>query len=592
MAHSLHGLSGAEKTPMNINVTERMTLTVEKCVKFRATSPTGGVHGNFVAMRGLQLVRLGLLLLLLLIIVGCGGGGKSSSSSSSGPIVSNFPVVNVDWPARVKNVTAPSAASTVTITIEKAGSNGSDATVVGSRNRDDAYTQGFTLPLIQSGEHTMVVRFYPSTDVASSAVVASATLVVRVNTDGTIERTNGNPLGTVTTSTALTSVGVQTDQVVPILQDKQLYAYGMKGDSLVALPSGSVTWTLVPTTGNARMTLTSGGVARGARLGWAEVKASVDGVTSATTLVRVGWQSYSIVNERTDVFAACAGAGNRLWAVATDGYLYALSRSDLSKGSALVSVGSASTMAASADEAYVYVPTVTKVNRYNTSTGTIDQTFAIDAKDLTEDPYAIAVDPTNAKRVAVAFKNPDSQYIVAVFENGVRLQNAYISKDQPIKGLTFNETGRILLAYSADAKVTSLSVGTLGLTIAAQVSSSGFRTAAPYLQTLNGVVYTHNLQAYSTSDLSTKTAPEQLGVGYGLLVESGITPRLYSAQVENGGRASGIVVYQDNGSGFTPITGLDIPTDRFVANLIAADANGFVYITSGATLIRVNVKAN
>jgi hypothetical protein len=541
-------------------------------------------------MRGRPLAPFAFLALALVLAAGCGGGG---SSKNTNPVpTKNNPTVTVDWPSRSRGVAAPASALAVKITMQGANPDGSDTTVIATREQETPYSKTYALPIIPSGPRAMTIRFYADTFGASE--IANVTLSVVVAEDGTIKRSDGRDLGNVTTSTRITRVVVDQNQFVPVGADYALTAYAETGDGKVNVSPGGVFWELVDAPGPDKLSVTSGGIARGARLGWQDVRATIDGVKSDPGLIKVGWQQTQLPNapvayERADILAATDGVGDLLWAVGTDGGLYQLTKSSLFRNPALAQVGSASDIARSADNHYVYIPTVEGVKRWNTLTASIDKTFVIDGPNLEKNPHAIAVDPTAPLRTAVSFTTNDTKYVTALYEDGVRKFSA-LTTDKPVRGLTFSENGRYLFAYTEGGSLLRLEVGANGLTEnGSRVNGLQFREAAPFIDVAAGKLYTHNLETFDVASFAALTGPERLGVGYGLKTERGITPRIYSAQVENGGRANGIVIYQDNGAGFVPITGLDIPTDRLVARLIAADTNGFVYMSSGATLVRVNV---
>lgn len=539
-------------------------------------------------MRGRLFARLGLLALALVVVAGCGGGGGGSTNENPPPTGTN-PTITIDWPSRSRGVVAPASALSVKITMQGANPDGSDVTVVANRDLDTPYSKTYAMPIIQSGPRNLTVRFFA--DTFASAEIANVTLSVVVTPEGVIKRSDGRDLGNVTTATRISRVVVDTNQLIPVGVDSSLSAYAETVDGRVSVSPGGIFWELVDAPGPDKLSVTSGGVARGARIGWQDVRATIDGVKSDPGLVKIGFQRTAIVNERNDIFTACDGVGDALWAVGTDGGLYKLTKSSLFRNPSLVQVGLASDIARSADEHYIYVPTVEGVKRWNTLTATIDKTFVIDGPNLETAPYAIAVDPTAPLRTAVSFvtNGEEPSYVTALYEDGVRKFSA-LTTDKPVKGLVFSENGRYLFAYTEGGSLIRLEIGANGLTEnGSRINGIQFRTAAPYIDVAAGKLFTHNLETYDTTSFSAVTGPEKLGIGYGVLARRGITPSVYSAQVENGARANAIIVYQDSGAGFVPITGLDIPLDRLVSDLVAQDENGFVYMSSGATLVRVTV---
>ena len=537
-------------------------------------------------MRGSFLVCLGILALTG-ALVGCGGGGGSKSSTPTVPTTTN-PSITIDWPSQTRGVQAPTSAVSAKITMQGANPDGSDATIIATRDKDTAYSKAYAMPVVLTGSRSLTVRFYA--DTFATAEIANVTLSVRIAEDGTIKKANGDDLGNITTATRIGSVVVDSGQMVSIGFDKTLSAYATTVDGKVNVTSGAINWELIDNDGPDEMSLSTGGVARGARIGWQEVRATIDGIKSTPQLVKVGFQSTGIVNERSDIFAACDAPGDRLWAVGTDGSLYQLTKSSLFRNDALVAIGTVKDIARSADNNYVYCPTVEGVKRYNTLTATIDKTFVLDgADDLDVDPYAIAVDPTAPLKTAVSFQTNDEKYVTALYVDGTRQANG-LTTTSPVRGLTFTANGRYVIAYTEKGDLIRLEVGSAGLAESGtRITGLAFREASPFVQALSSGIFTHNLETYDPSTFTAITGPAAIGLGYGLLAEAGITPRLYSAQLESAGRANAIVIYQNNGTGLTATTALDVSTDRLVAELVAADANGFVYMTSGATLVRVSV---
>jgi hypothetical protein len=517
---------------------------------------------------------------------GCGGSSDGGSPVTPPPTTNN-PTITIDWPTQTRGITAPISAVSMKATLSGANPDGSDATIIATREGDAAYSKAYAMPIVRTGTRALTVRFFA--DTFATAETANVTLNVVVGEDGTIRRSNGQPLEGITTATRIARVVVDSDQLLPVGVDTRLTAYAETPDGKVNVTGGGIQWQLLEGTGPDRLALTVGGTARGARIGWQEVRATIDGVQSAPQLVKVGFQRSGIVNERSDIFAACDAPGDRLWAVGTDGNLYQLTKSSLFRNEAIVQVGVARDIARSADNHYVYVPTVEGVKRYNTLTATLDKIFMIDGNVLENDPYAVAVDPTAPLRNAVSFQTNDGDYVTALFMDGVR-QFSALTTDSPVRGLAFSDNGRYLFALTASGTLIRLEIVGNGLSESGnRINNVTFREAAPWLQSINGQLFTHNLNVFDVTSFTSSGGPEKFGVGYGILGERGITPRIYSAQVENAGRANAIILYQNNGTGYLPLTGLDIPVDRLVAELVAADANGFVYMTSGATLVRVSV---
>lgn len=212
--------------------------------------------------------RLPLLSLALasLALAGCGGSGGSNPTQSA--------ELQIRWAERWRVVNGPSSALSASITVEDAGKDGNDLSrIVDRRDNPDPYTEAYVLGEAKEGPHALTVRFYAGAN-ATGDLVATAMGVL--NDDGTT---------TVTTSQTIQTVTVAPDQVFFAGEMKDLiYTARDAEGALVAVSPGS-----------ARLDEVSGfdlfsfygeavsGIARG----FAEVRATIDGVASEPTTIKI-----------------------------------------------------------------------------------------------------------------------------------------------------------------------------------------------------------------------------------------------------------------------------------------------------------------
>jgi probable HAF family extracellular repeat protein len=213
--------------------------------------------------------RLGVLAGLLL--VGCGGGGGGPASTST-PVV-----LDINWSARTRSITAPSSALSAVVSIPGAKVDGTDFSWTINRNAGtNSYSKTYTAPdPAKLGFFTVTVKFYAQAD-------GQGTLVGVATQGVTLEA--GHSLGTLIASGTVFSVEVIPNQVVRVHQstDLSFTAKDHDGNVLVLTP-GSASFAQVD--GADKLTLAASGTATGKAFGTSSVTATVDGVKSGAVSV-------------------------------------------------------------------------------------------------------------------------------------------------------------------------------------------------------------------------------------------------------------------------------------------------------------------
>jgi len=213
-------------------------------------------------------------LLAAIAAAGCGGNNNTAGAVQT-------PVTYlIGWGARTRVISGPGSALSVKLTLEDAGPDNSDLDLVTNRHADTAaYTESYTsTELSESGKHHLIVRFYSGADGSGDVVAQGESDVVIFQ--------NGTGIGNISVTNRIKSVAVTPDQKVT-LGTPQYLTFTAKdaGDGLVAVSPGSGKWTLVD--GDSHLTVDAAGFATPVSVGSANVKVTVDGVSSSTAAVEV-----------------------------------------------------------------------------------------------------------------------------------------------------------------------------------------------------------------------------------------------------------------------------------------------------------------
>lgn len=226
-------------------------------------------------------------------VSGCGGGGGGTNNPP--PPTFTRAVVNIDWPARSRNVGAPSSALSLVVNIKKSRQDGTD--YVWTINRDvtaAATTKRYLSPTpeVKIGSWDVTLNFYAQAD-GGGAVVATGGAHVAIAEDGT-------GIDAITLTGVIATVEVPNNQAVALNAKADLIFTTKDGASppnIVAVTPGSATWAV--TSGSANLQFVNG-QANAIANGTATVTATVDGKTSPPATVLCGSTTGTlVVNAKT-----------------------------------------------------------------------------------------------------------------------------------------------------------------------------------------------------------------------------------------------------------------------------------------------------
>src|SRR5205823_6130305 len=141
---------------------------------------------------------------------------------------------------------APSSALSAVVTLARASSNGGDASFIVKRRLDPAaYTETASSPApVRVGASPLSVRFYAQ-DNGGGALVGQADAEVLLQSDGSLAKPDGSPLGDIVTYGTIASVEVAPGQSVFVGQDQALsFTARDAANNVLAVTRGSVFFTL------------------------------------------------------------------------------------------------------------------------------------------------------------------------------------------------------------------------------------------------------------------------------------------------------------------------------------------------------------
>jgi len=256
------------------------------------------------------LMRLSVALTVSVVLAGCGGGGGGGGTSGGGgtggggggggggnTATTTRVVMNVDWPARSRNISGLSSAQSIKVVLTGANSDNSDFTWVANRDADlTAHTQRLVSPtLTRVGHWTAALTLY-SLPNGGGVIVGTAGDAIDLKADGT-------GLDSLVVNGVITTVAVAPGQAVALNQTADLVFQAKDANSnLVAVTPGSATWQEV--SGQDVLQVTSDGKAKSLAVGTASVKVTIDGKTSAAADVASGPSSATINVSVKDPFNA------------------------------------------------------------------------------------------------------------------------------------------------------------------------------------------------------------------------------------------------------------------------------------------------
>lgn len=394
---------------------------------------------------------------LALLLSGCGGGG-GGGASSNGTAFS----VPIHWAARSRDLLGPASASSVTVTLTAAGANGRDVTAFSDRGDTLATHTTFATSTggVRPGTYPMTVRFTTGAG-GGGSLVATASASVRVGSDGALLNLDRTPLSGVTNVTTIDTVEIAPDQTIPLLQTLPLTVNVLNAQgAVVAVPEGAIQ--LAVMTGDAA--LVSDGRVKGVAPGSVTMVATVDGVASQTTLVRVARKAAGVQQIKMGATALrYAPMVSRLYAgVGPTAYGYgqevlAINPENAAVGSRVALEKSVERLAVAADGSLAYAVTDSyrTVRIVNLQTGAL-----IGSIELSSDVSAVAVSPTDPTMLAVTSAADG----LALYRNGVKLP-APVGVETVSGPVVFNSEGTMLYARRTSGvvqvSVTTSGVGTI-----------------------------------------------------------------------------------------------------------------------------------
>ena len=237
--------------------------------------------------------------------------GSRTITIASAPVTgASFKIV---WPARTRAALdhGLTSAQSAKVVFVAADPSGSDVTV--DVNRDPAdltlHTETYSVPTaVQKSVSSMTATFYALPDQTGAVVGTASAQVSLTGTDfdfGTIVVS-----GTVKSVTVLAPSGLIAGGSSVQIQASALDSAG----EAVAVTPGSFQWSVV--SGSSFLSLTPDGVATPVAAGSAQVRAAVDGMASASTMVTVSApppSASTLSVEANDL--AYDSVANRIWAV-------------------------------------------------------------------------------------------------------------------------------------------------------------------------------------------------------------------------------------------------------------------------------------
>ncbi len=257
-------------------------------------------------------VGLVVALALSILLPGCGGGGGAPQAA---PIS-----LTIDWPARTRDLNAPSSALSAVVTLEGARPGGGDFVwVIPRRSAPAAYSESYTsTSLATLGVHDVWVSFCALSDGTGSVVGVAV---------GSVDVGSGMSLGNLTTEGTVAAVRLASGQTVDVGQTKDLaFSCRDKAGDLIVVSPGAAALSIV--SGSACLQALTGPAVKGLAPGSADVALTVDGVTSgqqtvavaSDTTVAVTPTSYTMPVGGTHTFAATVTGststnGSVIWSV-------------------------------------------------------------------------------------------------------------------------------------------------------------------------------------------------------------------------------------------------------------------------------------
>lgn len=205
--------------------------------------------------------------------------------------------MNVDWPARSRNISALSSAQSIKVVLKGANEDNTDFQWIANRDADlTAHTTRLVSPnLTRTGHWTAALTLYSLPD-GGGSIVGTAGDAVDLKSDGT-------GLDNLVISGVVANVAVAPGQAVALNKTIDLaFEARDANNNLVPVTPGSAVWQTV--SGQNVLQVTPDGKATSVAVGTASVKVTIDGKTSAPADVVSGPTSATINVTVLDPFNA------------------------------------------------------------------------------------------------------------------------------------------------------------------------------------------------------------------------------------------------------------------------------------------------
>ncbi|MBC8142518.1 MAG: hypothetical protein H7Y38_13890 [Armatimonadetes bacterium] len=190
------------------------------------------------------------------------------------------PTFTIRWNGRSRTIATPSSALSVVLTLSNARIDGTDAATVANRDAANiaAHDASFRFPvLVVAGTHPLRVRFYAAPN-GTGALVAEADALATIDAEG-------RGIGNITPVGRIVRVAIPEQTIAYPGKKELFFAAGDAQNTLVAVTPGSAFWTV--TEGADFLRITPDHFGEGLQSGTARVVATVDGVRSEPSPVRV-----------------------------------------------------------------------------------------------------------------------------------------------------------------------------------------------------------------------------------------------------------------------------------------------------------------
>ena len=442
------------------------------------------------------------------------------------------------WPARARDLAAPSYAGAARVVFPNSGASNSDVSQVVVRPAGSAaVTQSVLLDFaVSPGAHLVRVEFL--SDAAGSVPLATASLNVRVGGDGGLSKLDGSALGTVAYAARITGLALAPGQTVEVGAASDLVVTATTDGGVVALRPGAVRLTSAVDAG--LLGINPDGSVVGLSVGTVDLIASVEGVTSAPTAVNVlpAPTTARVVSLATNAFVADSTRG-LLWTATPAGAVRSVDPATGALG-APIAVGSNPTVLALSDDGttlYAGLQASGSVRKVDLTSNAAGLQFTIPNTGFGGAGYAndLAVQPGHPNTLALTTQefNSSGNNGPEIFDDGVKRPNG-LGIYQGTR-LLFTAADR-LVAYdtsSTDDTLRGVTVDAQGATLAQSVPS-GLNSFGTRFVLAGGRLYDRGGVVFDAASLT------RLGA-FDLGLTGGFSDAVFGPAVD-GGRAYFVVL--------------------------------------------------